>query len=109
MADSTIDAIPPAPPAWVARDRPALRRVRPVWLAVIAMTGFLSLCVVAADAGADELRAVHAQQVDRVAALESALQNRQLLEARAAIQLDDLRADAAAQLERLASAEGFLK
>lgn len=109
MTDSTIDAISSAPPKARARAGRIGRRITPVWLTALAMLGFLSLCVVAAEAGADDLRSAHAQQVDRAAALADALQAQQLRDARSAIQLDDLRARAAAQLEELASSEGFLK
>ncbi|GAA1922231.1 hypothetical protein GCM10009775_13380 [Microbacterium aoyamense] len=109
MADSTIDAISPPTSAWFGGISRTIRRVKPTWLAVVAVLGFLALCVVAADAGADELRAARSQQVERVVALDSALRTQQYLDARAAIQIEDLHAQAAAQLDALASSAGFLK
>lgn len=109
MAQSTIGVTSPLTSPRYGRARSARRGVHPLWLAVTAMLGFLALAAVAADAGAEELRAAYDQQVVQATALESALVTQQYLEARAAIQLDDLRAQAAAQLAQLASTEGFLK
>jgi len=113
MADSTIEAISPTAPAWVERAQQSASRVargiRPAWVVATAVVGVSALGLVAAQVGEADLQRARTAQVERVALLETELRAQQLSDARAAIQLDDLSAQTAEQLARLASAEGFLK
>lgn len=112
MADSTIDALP-SRSAWADGARSvastAVRRIRPVWIVAAAIVGATALGVGAAQIDAEQLEGARIVQVERTASLENALRAQQLLDARTAVQIEDLRLRAAGQLAVLDSTEGFLK